>query len=115
MQDYKEVAPNAMECLDLGFESTMTVYCFPERVQRLVRTSNYIERMNKELKRRSAAIGVFPNGESVIRLMGTLLIELHENLQGKKREFYTPRYMEIASQRERLKQIAIEQQKLLIA
>ena len=115
LQDYAEVAPNAMECLDLGFESAMTVCCFPEPVQRLVRTSNYIERLNKELKRRSNAIGVFPNGESVIRLMGTLLIEHHENRQGKKREFYTPRYMEIVSQREKLKQIAQEQERLLVA
>ena len=115
LQDYMEVAPHAMECLDLGFESAMTVYCFPEPVQKLIRTSNHIERLNKELKRRSNAIGVFPNGESVIRLMGTLLVEYHERLQGKKREFYTPRYMEIVSQREKLKQIALEQEKLLIA
>ena len=115
LEDYMEVAPRAMECLDLGFESAMTVYCFPEPVRRLIRTSNYIERLNKELKRRSNAIGVFPNGESVVRLMGTILVEHHERLQAKKREFYTPRYMEIVSQREKLKQIAMEQEKLRVA
>ena len=115
LQDYMEVAPKAMECLDLGFESTMTVCCFPEPIRRLVRTSNYIERLNKELKRRAHAIGVFPNGESVVRLMGTLLLEYHEKLQGKRREFYTPRYHEIVAQSEKLKRIAREQEKLLVA
>jgi transposase-like protein len=115
LQDYMDAAPKAIECLDLGFESTMTVYCFPEPIRRVVRTSNYIERLNKELKRRSNAIGVFPNGESVVRLMGTLLLEHHEKLQGKRREFYTPGYQEIAVQSEKLKKIAKEQEKLLAA
>ena len=41
-------------------------------------TSNHIERLNKELKRRSKVIGVFPNEDSVLRLMGSVLIELHD-------------------------------------
>ena len=115
LKEYADVAPKAVECLDLGFESAMTVYCFPESVRRLVRTSNYIERLNKELKRRSNAIGVFPNGDSVIRLMGTLLIEYHEKLQAKKRQFYNPVYMEIIAQSDKLRQIAREQEQYLAA
>ena len=112
LQDYTEVAPKAMECLDLGFESAVTALCLPVSVQRLVRTSNHIERINKELKRRSNAIGVFPNGGSVIRLIGTLLVEHHEKLQEKKRLYYNPVYQEIVSQRETLKEIAKEQERL---
>ena len=115
LKEYADVAPKAVECLDLGFESAMTVYCFPESVRRLVRTSNYIERLNKELKRRANAIGVFPNGDSVIRLMGTLLIEYHEKLQAKKRQFYNPVYMEIIAQSDKLRQIAREQEQYLAA
>ena len=40
--------------------------------------SNQIERLNKELKRRSKVIGVFPNEDSVLRLMGSVLIERHD-------------------------------------
>ena len=115
LKEYAEIAPNAMECLDLGFESAMTVFCFPESIRKLVRTSNHIERVNKELKRRSNAIGVFPNGGSVIRLMGTLLLEHHEKLQAKKRDFYKPVYEEILSQSEKLIQIAREQGQFLAA
>jgi len=115
LKDYADVASKSMECLDLGFESAMTVYCFPESVRRLVRTSNHMERLNRELKRRSNAIGVFPNGDSVIRLMGTLLVEYHEKLQARRRDFYKTTYTEIVSQSERLRQIAREQEQYLAA
>ena len=78
MNDYADIAPSAMECLDNGFESIMTVMVLPENIRRFHRTSNHIERLNRELKRRSKVIGVFPNTESIIRLMGSVLIELHE-------------------------------------
>ena len=50
----------------------------PVGLRRFYRTSNHIERLNKELKRRSKVIGVFPNDNSVLRLMGSVLIELHD-------------------------------------
>ena len=115
LQDYADVAPKAMECLDSGFESAMTVYCFPESIQSVVRTSNHIERINRELKRRSVVIGVFPNSASVIRLMGMVLIEHHEILESKYRLFYTPTYQEILALTDTLKQIAREQKDLLAA
>lgn len=115
LKDYADIAPKAMECLDLGFESTMTVFCFPECIRKMIRTSNHIERVNKELKRRSNVIGVFPNGESVIRLMGMLLLEHHEKLQAKRRDFYKPLYDQILLQSEKLKQIAREQKQFLVA
>jgi transposase-like protein len=58
----------------------MTVMCLPENLRRSLRTSNRIERINKELKRRSNAIGVFPNVDSVLRLMGSLLIEINDTM-----------------------------------
>ena len=115
MQDYAEVAPKAMECLDLGFDSAITVYCLPETVRRYIRTSNHIERLNRELKRRSTAIGVFPNGESVVRLMGTLLMEHHEKIQGRKPLFYSPAYQEVLEKSDLLKQVAREQRDILAA
>lgn len=78
MDDYRDVASAAMSCLDEGFESAMTVMLLPAGLRRYYRTSNHIERINKELKRRSKVIGVFPNEDSVLRLMGSVLIELHD-------------------------------------
>ncbi len=78
IEDYREVAETAVSCLDDGFESSMTVMLLPVGLRRYYRTSNHIERLNKELKRRSKVIGVFPNEDSVLRLMGSVLIELHD-------------------------------------
>ena len=81
MEEYRDVAESAVSCLDEGFESSMTVMLLPAGLRRYYRTSNHIERLNKELKRRSKVIGIFPNEESLLRLMGSVLIELHETMQ----------------------------------
>ena len=60
INDYRDVAESAVVCLDEGFESAMTVMLLPAWLRRFYRTSNQIERLNKELKRRSKVIGVFP-------------------------------------------------------
>ena len=78
MDDYRDVAESAVVCLDDGFESSMTVMLLPAWLRRFYRTSNQIERLNKELKRHSRVIGVFPNEDSVMRLMGSVLIERHD-------------------------------------
>ena len=77
-EDYRDVAEAAVTCLDEGFESSMTVMFLPVGLQKYYRTSNHIERLNKELKRRSKVVGVFPNENSVLRLIGSVLIELHD-------------------------------------
>ena len=78
MEEYRDVAESAVACLDEGFESAMTVLLLPAGLRRYYRTSNHIERLNKELKRRSKVIGIFPNEDSVLRLMGSVLIERHD-------------------------------------
>lgn len=76
--EYGDVAEKAMECLDSGFETAMTVMIFPESMRRYLRTSNHLERLNRELKRRSNVIGIFPNAASLNRLMGSVLLEHNE-------------------------------------
>ena len=56
-------------------------------MRRFFRTSNHIERINRELKRRSGVIGVFPNEASLMRLIGSTLIELNEKRQSGKAVF----------------------------
>ena len=81
IEDYRDVAESAVTCLDEGFESAMTVMLFPAGLRRYFRTSNQIERLNRELKRRANVIGIFPNEDSLLRLMGSVLIEMHDTLQ----------------------------------
>lgn len=116
LNDYYDVAPSAMECLDKGFNDSVTVMAIPQSLRRIMRTSNYIERLNRELKRRSNVIGVFPNEESIVRLMGAVLIELNENYEARKKPlFYHPVLREMESNHKELAQIAQEQQMALAA
>jgi len=51
---------------------------FPKEHRKRIRTTNMMERVNKELKRRTKVAGVFPNEESLIRLVGAILIDVNE-------------------------------------
>jgi len=113
IDEYSEVAPKAMDCLDNGFEDAMTVMVLPEGFRRYLRTSNHLERLNTELKRRSKVIGVFPNQGSLNRIIGSVLIELNDvySLEqkitvGKKAlnqlEDYTSKLISIAKEQQRL-------------
>ena len=117
IEDYKDVAEKAMECLDEGFEDAMTVMVLPRFLHKYYRTSNQIERLNKELKRRSKVIGVFPNEESLIRLMGAVLLERHEALLSVRCIFNSKTYQNLFSPElsAKLIKIADEQSRLLVA
>ena len=78
LEEYSDVAAKAMECLDNGFEDAMTIMALPKGFRKYLRTSNHLERLNKELKRRSHVIGVFPNDGSLNRIIGSVLIELND-------------------------------------
>ena len=116
ISDYEDVAASAMECLDAGFESAMTVMVLPTPLRKYHRTSNHIERLNRELKRRSRVIGVFPNDESIIRIMGSLLMEMHEASIASKIQGYPKTQLQsVDDYLPQLQAIAVEQQKLLAA
>ena len=117
MEDYRNVAESAVTCLDEGFESAMTVMLLPAWLRRFYRTSNQIERLNKELKRRSKVIGVFPNEDSVLRLMGSVLMERHDAIQAGRAVFSKESLAALMNSDVPAKLIVIaeEQQRLLAA
>lgn len=116
IHDYQDVAEKAMECLENGFESAMTVMIFSKNLRKVLRTSNHIERLNKELKRRSKVIGIFPNSESLLRMIGAVLMERNDILQqSKRRVIYNPGIQEIFQNTGKLKQIAKAQQQMRAA
>ena len=117
MEDYRDVSEPAMVCLDEGFESAMTVMLLPAWLRRFYRTSNQIERLNKELKRRSKVIGVFPNEDSVVRLMGSVLMERNDAIQAGRAVFSKESLSSLMNSDVPAKLIVIaeEQQRLLAA
>lgn len=113
--DYREVAPNAVEVLDAGFDDAMTVMELPEGMRRPTRTTNYLERLNTEVKRRSKVIGVFPNAASATRLMGAFLIEEDARWAQRRALYYRPAVMELERSAAGLAAIARRQRGLMLA
>lgn len=92
IKDYEDIAPRAMETLDLGFDDSMTVLLLPKHMRRVLRTTNPIERVNGELKRRSDVIRIFPNPDSILRLMGSVAMEYNDVLVTRRHAFGRPTY-----------------------
>ncbi|WP_211264209.1 transposase, partial [Hydrogenibacillus schlegelii] len=68
----------AVKVLEEGFDDVTAVLVLPDRYRRRLRTTNGVERLNEEIRRRERVIRIFPNRESVIRLLGALLMEIDE-------------------------------------
>ena len=116
IDEYADVAPKAMECLDNGFEDVMAIMVLPEPFRKYIRTTNHLERLNKELKRRSNVIGVFPNEASLNRIIGSVLIELKDAYMVERRIQLSQKQMELLDKcTSELIMLAKEQQKLLVA
>jgi transposase-like protein len=62
-----------------------TVFEFPVEHRRFFRTTNSLERANKEISRRTRVVGIFPNEASCLRLISAVLMEISEYWQIGKR------------------------------
>ena len=87
-------APKAVEILESGFDDVTAIFGLPDKYQKRLRTTNSIERLNEEVRRRDRVIRIFPNEESANRLLGAVLMELDEKwLAGRKyldmEDYYT--------------------------
>jgi putative transposase len=72
-----------------NIEETLTYYRLPQQHHKHMKSTNMLERLNQELKRRTHVVRIFPNAESCLRLVRALAVETHENwLEG-------PRYLDM--------------------
>ena len=76
--------PKAVECLEEGFEDSVQFYAFEELDSRKISSTNTLERLNREIRRRSSVVGIFPSTDSYIRLITSYLLEYSEDWQTER-------------------------------
>jgi len=81
IQKYATSAPRLSAWLEENLSEGFSVFDFPLEHRRSIRTTNSLERINKEIRRRTRVVGVFPNESSCLRLISALLMEISEEWQ----------------------------------
>jgi transposase-like protein len=84
VQKYAQRAAKLADWLEQSIPEGLTVFAFPAAHQRRLRTSNSLERVNRELDRRTTVVSIFPNEAACLRLVSAVLIELDEEWQGDR-------------------------------
>lgn len=85
IQKYAHSASQLSAWMEENLAEGFMVFDFPLEHRRTIRTTNSLERINKEIRRRTKVVGVFPNEASCLRLISALLMEISEEWQIGKR------------------------------
>ena len=79
VDSYAKRFPKAVQCLEEGLEDSLAFYAFPMLDVRKISSSNMIERLNREIRRHTSVVGIFPNESSYVRLVTAYLMDYAED------------------------------------
>ena len=81
VEKYAKNASRLANWMEKNIPEGLTVFAFPVKHKRKLRTSNLIERLNREIRRRSSVVSIFPNETACLRLISAVLMEYDEEWQ----------------------------------
>lgn len=82
---YADAAPKLSEWMEENLPEGLAVFELPKQHRKRLRTTNMLERLHEEINRRTRVAGIFPNEESLIRLISAIEIEISEDwISGRK-------------------------------
>ena len=84
ISDYEDVAPDLTRWAEGAIPEGLTVFQMPAEHRRRIRTSNMLERLNREINRRTSVAGIFPNTESCLRLVTAVTMEKSDEWETSK-------------------------------
>jgi len=81
VQKYAQTVPILANWLEKNIPEGLTVFSFPASHRRRLRTANGLERLSREIKRRTRVVSIFPNEAACLRLISAVLMEIDEAWQ----------------------------------
>lgn len=84
VQKYAQTVPALANWLETNIPEGLTVFSFPVSHRRRLRTANSLERLSREIKRRTRVVSIFPNEAACLRLISAVLMEIDETWQTDK-------------------------------
>ncbi len=78
IDDHKKVAPKLAEWAEEAIPEGLVVFQMPAEHRRRIRTSNVLEKLNREINRRTSVVGIFPNTELCLRLVSAVTMEISD-------------------------------------
>jgi putative transposase len=85
--------PRTATLLEEAAEDVLAYRLFPREHQRQLHSTNVLERLNKEIKRRSNVVGIFPSPQATLRLVGAILLEQDDEWAVAERRYFSAESM----------------------
>ena len=89
---YQKSAPELSTWMENALPEGFTIFELPKAVRKRLRTSNMIENLNKQIRRRTRVVSIFPNKESCLRLISSILMEQSDDWESG-RAYLNPKHL----------------------